>query len=222
MQAGDLRRYYGLHYVTSSLEKKAEAAITKAKFDQDSTSVPAVSPKGTESSSKKTIESKQKRPIRSSAAYEIAASAASYIHSHAKDLLSSRTEPAKENGVDSCRRGTEPRGEDENPTRVHKSVVAAHAAASTMTAVVAAGEEEKQKAAKDLQSLHSAPCEWFVCDETSTYTRCFVIQVILSRPSKFMKTLILSSKWKTLIWQAVNGKIKSPYNIQISFLIQNE
>lgn len=69
---------------------------------------------------------------------------------------------------------------ERSPSRVYKSEVAAYVAASTMTAVVAAGEEEKQQAAKDLQSLHSAPCEWFVCDDLSTYTRCFVIQVKLN------------------------------------------
>ncbi|GER46364.1 alpha/beta-Hydrolases superfamily protein [Striga asiatica] len=53
---------------------------------------------------------------------------------------------------------------------------AARVAASTVTAVVAAGEREKEKAAKDLQSLHSSPCEWFVCDDPGIYTRCFVIQ----------------------------------------------
>lgn len=67
--------------------------------------------------------------------------------------------------------------EDSSSPRVYKSEVAAYVAASTMTAVVAAGEKEKEEAARDLQSLHSSPCEWFVCDDTSIYTRCFVIQV---------------------------------------------
>lgn len=56
--------------------------------------------------------------------------------------------------------------------------VAACVAASTMTAVVAAGERQKSEAAKDLRSLHFSPCDWFVCDDPTTYTRSFVIQVI--------------------------------------------
>lgn len=64
-----------------------------------------------------------------------------------------------------------------SPPRVKKSEVAAFVAASTMTAVIAAEENEKMEAAKKLQSLQSSPCEWFVCDDYSTYTHCFVIQV---------------------------------------------
>jgi hypothetical protein len=32
-------------------------------------------------------------------------------------------------------------------------------------------------AAKDLESYHSCPCEWFVCDDVSSCTRYLVIQV---------------------------------------------
>lgn len=121
MQAMDLKRYYGLHFITSSLEKKAEAAAAvKEKLDHDATRVPPATVVAAKSNSGNTEEAEQKHPIRSSLAY---------------------------------------------------------VAASTMTAMVAAGEKEKQEAARDLQSLHSAPCEWFVCDDVSTYTRCFVIQV---------------------------------------------
>lgn len=72
--------------------------------------------------------------------------------------------------------------EADNSPRFYKSEVAVYMAASAMTSVVAAGEKEKQEAAMDLQSLHSSPCEWFICDDLSTYTRCFVIQVIFFLP----------------------------------------
>lgn len=144
----DLRRNYGLKFVTSSLEKKAKAAILREKLEQDSTRVPVITSPELES------EKPQQRSSSSSAsAYKIAASAASYIHSR------------KENDS----------SEPNNP--VYKSAAAAQAAASTMTAVVAAGEEEKLEAARELQSLQSSPCEWFVCDDPNTCTRCFVIQV---------------------------------------------
>lgn len=174
MQAKDLRRYYGLQFVTSSLEKKAEAAAITAKFEKDSTRVPQAASAAIESNSEKAIDSEKKRPIHPSIAYGIAASAASYVQSRDKGLLSSEQEV---DGEASSKSREQPRDEVESSPRLCKSEVAAYMAASTMTAVVAAGEKEKQEAARNLQSLHSSPCEWFVCDDLSTYTRCFVIQV---------------------------------------------
>ncbi|KAK6141076.1 hypothetical protein DH2020_025188 [Rehmannia glutinosa] len=169
MKTGDLKRYYGLDFVTSSLEKKAEAEAIKDKVEQDSTRSVAI-PSGPSSSSEiRADSSEQISRLRSSAAYEIAASAASYVQSRAKDLTDDGTLLHDEDDKQI--------EENENgSSRIYKSEMAACVAASTMTAVVAAGEEQKEKAAKDLQSLHSSPCEWFVCDNSSIYTRCFVIQ----------------------------------------------
>ena len=177
MQANDLRRHYGLNFVTSSLEKKSKAEALKEKLDQDSIRVPVAS-SSTVSNPEKTEKSKEKRLNRPAVAYEIAASAASY----AKDLLSLGSETKKESDDSDSRDNVEyPKEEGGSPSpRVYKSEVAAYVAASTMTAVVAAGEKEKQEAAKALQSLQSSPCEWFICDDPSTYTRQFVIQVIAS------------------------------------------
>ncbi|CAK9165787.1 unnamed protein product [Ilex paraguariensis] len=176
--AKDLRRHYGLDFVTSSLEKKAEAATIKAKFNQDSTHVPVPSLKANESNTEEEGNSKHKHLIRPSVAYEIAASAASYVQSRAKGLLSLGSEPQQE-GDDVALHGEEDHPQVEQGSsspRVYNSEVAAYVAASAMTAVVAAGEEQKQEAARDLQSLKSSPCEWFVCDDSSIYTRCFIIQ----------------------------------------------
>ncbi|XP_050379423.1 phospholipase A1 PLIP1, chloroplastic-like [Argentina anserina] len=49
-----------------------------------------------------------------------------------------------------------------------------------LTLMFAAGDEENQGATKDIKSLQSLPCEWFVCDDPTTYTRHFVIQGIHS------------------------------------------
>ncbi|CAL9002949.1 unnamed protein product [Prunus brigantina] len=58
-----------------------------------------------------------------------------------------------------------------------KAEAAAYTEASTMTIVVAASESEKHETTKDfLAGQHSSPCEWFVCDDSSTFTRCFVVQ----------------------------------------------
>jgi hypothetical protein len=45
-----------------------------------------------------------------------------------------------------------------------------------VTAVVAAEDDARQEAARDLRSPLSSPCQWFVCDEADESTRCFVIQ----------------------------------------------
>lgn len=176
-----MRRYYSLQFITSSLEKKAAVAKLKVKLDQDSTRIPiddsvVASQDGSEKSKDN---SEQKPQIR--LAYDIAASAASYVQLRAKDLLSIAAQSQQSDNQDSNSIGREcsPQEDAEAATsRVYKSEVAAYMAASTVTSVVAAGEREKQETAKGLQSLHSSPCEWFVCDDFSNYTRCFVIQVI--------------------------------------------
>ncbi|XP_059457288.1 phospholipase A1 PLIP1, chloroplastic isoform X2 [Corylus avellana] len=213
IKAKDLRKYYGLQLVTSSLEKKAEAAAIKAKLDEDSVRVPQDASAADESSSKKDLESEKKRPIRSSLAYEIAASAASYLQSRTKGLLFLSSEPQQEgDGEVSCENGAQPHKEGEDSPRLYNQEVAAYMAASTMTAVVAAGEREKQEAARALQSLHSSPCEWFVCDDLSTCTRCFVIQGsdslsswqanLFFEPTKFEGTDVLVHRG---IYEAAKG-----------------
>ncbi|KAL6982088.1 hypothetical protein U1Q18_023704 [Sarracenia purpurea var. burkii] len=192
IEAEDLRRYYGLHFVTSSLEKKSRAAALKAKLDQDSTCVlvASLAPAASDPPDK-SRRSEEKRPNCPAVVYEIAASAASYVHSCTNDR--------KEEAVSSS-------------PRVYKSEVAAYVAASTMTAVVAADEKEKQEAAKELQSLHSSPCEWFICDDPSTYTRQFVIQGsdslaswqanLFFEPTKFEGTDVLVHRG---IYEAAKG-----------------
>lgn len=179
MQAEDLKRRFGLKIVTSSLEKKAETAVAKAKLDRDSTRVLVAASLDVDGSdSERDVNSDHKRLIRPSVAYGIAATAASYVQSRAKDILSIGSESQLQNdGQDVHESRDRPQEEGGGSPCVYKSEVAAFMAASTMTTVVAAGENEKLEAAKNLQSLHSSPCEWFICDDSSTYTRCFVIQV---------------------------------------------
>ena len=57
------------------------------------------------------------------------------------------------------------------------SAVASFIGATPVTTVVAAEEETKQAVVKDLQSPHSCPCEWYVCDDEASHTRYFAIQV---------------------------------------------
>ncbi|XP_057981420.1 phospholipase A1 PLIP1, chloroplastic [Malania oleifera] len=170
----DLRRYYGLRFVTSSIEKKAVAAV-KAKLNCNSTQLPVAAPASSLENCMST--EKKKRPFHP-VAYEIAASAACYVKSCAKDFLYLGSEPQKESENSDSHGGEDcpQEGRGSSTLQASTSKVAACVTASTMTAVVAAGEKEKQETAKDLQSLHSSPCEWFVCDDLGTCTRCFVIQ----------------------------------------------
>lgn len=193
MQTMDLRRHCGLQFVTSSLEKKAEAAAVKAKLDEDSANL--LDSSSDNYKPKETGKYEKRSAIRSSV-YEIAASAASYVQATAKDYSSCGSRFEEGNCTDSYRSGGQEVEDGESSPRVYKSEVAAVVAASTMTAVVAAGEKEKQKAATALQSLHSSPCEWFICDDLSTYTRCFVIQVIidgflLSSSNEFSQAVVM-------------------------------
>jgi hypothetical protein len=172
-----LRRYYSLQFITSSLEKKAAVAKLKAKLNQDSLGVPIDDSVASQDILEEGKDNEHKPQIR--IAYDIAASAASYVQQRAKNLLTLAAKSQKSETEDLNGRKDSPEQEEEEDTsRDYKSEVAAYMAASTVTSVVAAGERERQEAATNLQSLHSSPCEWFVCDDFSNYTRCFVIQVI--------------------------------------------
>ncbi|KAK7285794.1 hypothetical protein RJT34_20575 [Clitoria ternatea] len=213
IKAKDLRRYYSLQFVTSSLEKKEEVTKLKQKLDQDSTRVPIDDSVAFQDVSKKGKDSEHKHQIRQ--AYDIAASAASYVQLRAKNLLSLAAKSQQCDNEDSNGRGDSPQEDAEDASRAYKSEVAAYVAASTMTAVVAAGEKERQAAAEDLQSLHSSPCEWFVCDDPSNYTRCFVIQGsdslaswqanLFFEPTKFEDTDVLVHRG---IYEAAKGIYK--------------
>ncbi|RDY00689.1 hypothetical protein CR513_16092, partial [Mucuna pruriens] len=213
IKAKDLRIYYNLQFITSSLEKKADMKKLKVKLDQDSTRIPVDDSVASQDVSKKGKKIKKKHKIE--LAYDIAASAASYVQLRAKDLLYLAAKSQKSEKEESNGRGDPPREELEGTSRGYKSEVAAYVAASTMTAVVAAGEKEKQEAAKDLQSLHSSPCEWFVCDDPSNYTRCFVIQGsdslaswqanLFFEPTKFEDTDVLVHRG---IYEAAKGIYK--------------
>ncbi|KAH0731356.1 hypothetical protein KY285_004025 [Solanum tuberosum] len=175
IKARDLERCYGLDFVTSSLVKKAEAMAIKAKFDKDSIRVPVPS---SDNSADKTEEIEHKRLPPPLVAYDIAASAASYVQSRAKGLLSvgSESKLVVDDATLKANKGCSADEKDNSSQRVYKSEMAAYVAASTMTTMVAADEKQKLEAARDLQSLQSSPCEWFICDDFTTCTRCFVIQ----------------------------------------------
>ncbi|KAL6842570.1 hypothetical protein ACP4OV_027414 [Aristida adscensionis] len=196
----ELKKHYGLRFVTSSLEKKAEAGVLSARLDADSTR-PRAAP-----AYEVTSGPQPRRPIRSHLAYEVAASAASYVHARARGLLPF-------GGQQDRRRRQQAGGEG---GRLYNSGMAAYVAASTVTAVVAAEDEARQEAARDLRSPLSSPCEWFACDEAdgagAAPTRCFVIQGsdslaswqanLLFEPTEFEGTGVLVHRG---IYEAAKG-----------------
>jgi len=154
-----------LRLVTSSIEKKELAALAEKDTQKVETDV------------KEEKEEKGKDPkhsgynISASAAYNIAASAATYLHSQTRSIF-----PFKSSNAVTGEASLD--GSNENRDNVINTDVASlMVTTDSVTAVVAAKEEVKQAVADDLNSAHSSPCEWFVCDDDQSGARYFVIQV---------------------------------------------
>ncbi|KAF5183281.1 Aconitate hydratase a [Thalictrum thalictroides] len=87
-------------------------------------------------------------------------------------------------------------------------------ATSTMTAAVVAEEAVKQEAAKELQSLDSSPCELFICDDPSTYTQCFVIQILLESALRNCDNFQVT---KEDVEKIIDWEKTSPKQVEIPF-----
>lgn len=165
----NLLRCYGLRFVTSSIDKRELAA--KAEKTQEPVEIQE---EEKESKEVEEVENNKNNGygISASAAYHIAASAASYLHSHTRSILpfqSSKGEAGKDLSEESGRT-------NEGVRMMNSEMASLMATTDSVTAVVAAKEEVKQAVADDLNSTHSSPCEWFVCDDDQRATRFFVIQ----------------------------------------------
>ncbi|KAK9281346.1 hypothetical protein L1049_004246 [Liquidambar formosana] len=169
IKAGNLLKYHGLHFITSSVEKKE--LLAKLETDQ----MPAEVQKA-EGNPQEAMEGKEQKnngkQISASAAYQIAASAASYLHSHTKSILPFKS--SKDKSSEDSPEGS--RGNDDCVNIMNSEVASFMATTDSVTAVVAAKEEVKQAVADDLNSTRSSPCEWFICDDDQRGTRFFVIQ----------------------------------------------
>ncbi|KAJ0932180.1 putative fungal lipase-like domain, alpha/Beta hydrolase [Helianthus annuus] len=178
IKPGKLLKGYRLRFVTSSLEKKAQlAAIAEkekeqvrvqeleenAKKKEDETTKSKKETASEIEQTKETVESSGEKGgrnlISASTAYNIAASAASYLHSQTKNIIPFKSSENNNGEV----------------SMTKAEVASFMATTDSVTAVVAAKEEVKQAVADELNSLHSSPCEWFVCDDDES-TRYFVIQ----------------------------------------------
>ncbi|MBA0852453.1 hypothetical protein Goshw_005497 [Gossypium schwendimanii] len=166
----NLLKHHGLHFVTSSMEKR-ESAMTVEKNHEVSSENQEVQRNNEDDmygNEKKNIGYR----ISASAAYQIAASAASYLQSHTRTMLpfkSSNPESIKDSSKDG-------NGSESGSDMISSDMASLMATTDSVTAVVAAKEDVKQAVADDLNSTHSSPCEWFICDDEQSGTRFFVIQ----------------------------------------------
>ncbi|OVA02557.1 Lipase [Macleaya cordata] len=160
IKPGNLLKRQGLRFVTSSVEKKANSMNANEK--------PSSADKVEEEEKKK----KNGYRVSPSIAYHVAASAASYLQSRTRSIL-----PFKSSKSETTEEAPEVNNGTNEDTEITSSEVASFVATTnSLTAVVAAKEEMKQAVAKDLNSVHSSPCEWFICDDDQSATRFFVIQ----------------------------------------------
>lgn len=174
IQPAQLMKYHRLRLVTSSLDKKSEAE-SKAKEDESSkklsTSIDNGGVKSNMEPSQFNLDSLSEpnpvQPSKSAHTNQVQTDLSCHIeewkayslpqiaHREGKSISSSVLELLEENKA------------------VKEDSLMAIA---PVTATMLTEEETKLAAAKDLQSSRSCPCEWFVCDEPSTYTRIFIIQ----------------------------------------------
>ncbi|XP_072974637.1 phospholipase A1 PLIP3, chloroplastic-like [Typha angustifolia] len=166
----NLLKYHGLRFVTSSLEKKGKSFNPDKDRTQDRHQEAKGKSHGDAEENRKQRE--HGNGISTAAAYRIAASAASYLQSQTRGILpfGSGKEERRENSTELGRRK-----EDSNGIATSKEASFV-VTTSSVTAMVAAKEETKQAVAEDLNSAHSSPCEWFICDDDSSGTRYCVIQ----------------------------------------------
>ncbi|KAI7748449.1 hypothetical protein M8C21_007607 [Ambrosia artemisiifolia] len=178
IKPGNLLKHYRLRFVTSSLEKKAQLAA-KAEKEKEHEQEQEADSKRKENDrlehEKEIVSEVEQEPttdthvndedkggrnlISASTAYHIAASAASFLHSQTKSIVPFKSSENSSGEV----------------SMTEEEVASLMATSDSMTAVVAAKEEVKQAVADDLNSMHSSPCEWFICDDDES-TRYFVVQ----------------------------------------------
>ncbi|CAK9183086.1 unnamed protein product [Ilex paraguariensis] len=170
IKPGNLLKYHGLRFITSSLEKKQQ--VLKAEKEKAEADVQEAEGSPKEPADRKEGKTTSGNRVSVTTAYQIAASAASYLHAHTTSVLpftsfkpkSIKDPPEGESGT------------NDNVCMMDAKVASLMATTDSVTAVVAAKEEVKQAVADDLNSTRSSPCEWFVCDDDQSGTRFFVIQ----------------------------------------------
>ncbi|XP_068659411.1 phospholipase A1 PLIP2, chloroplastic-like [Aristolochia californica] len=187
IKPGNLLKNHGLRFVTSSLEKKAE--LSNLKKEKKSETIGTENDQGlaqlqtqkqgnegkeTEEISEVEKQKKLGYRISASAAYQIAAAAASYVQSQTRSIIPFKSLESKK--VEDPVKDFNVSNNKERNHLTSSEVASFMATTSSVTAVVAGKEEMKQAVVKDLNSVHSSPCEWFICDDDNSATRFFAIQ----------------------------------------------
>ncbi|XP_051118942.1 phospholipase A1 PLIP2, chloroplastic-like [Andrographis paniculata] len=167
IKPSNLLRNHGLRLVTSSVQKR-EAAAEKEKSEGRTEADVAEAENAVAGNETVISETDNGRHISAAAAYHIVASAASYLHSHTRTIFRSKSSGSIPNEINGAAADSD--------DMINQDVASLMATTDSVTAVVAAKEEVKQAVADDLNSTHSSPCEWFVCDDDQTATRLFVVQ----------------------------------------------
>ncbi|WVY97265.1 hypothetical protein V8G54_029416 [Vigna mungo] len=167
IKPGKLLKHYGLRLVTSSIEKKELAAIA----EKDTQKVETDEKEEEEEEGKREDPKHSGYNISATTAYNIAASAATYLHYQTRSIF-----PFKSSNAVTGEASLDGSNESLDRDLISSEVSSLMATTDSVTAVVAAKEEVKQAVADDLNSAHSSPCEWFVCDDDQSGARFFVIQ----------------------------------------------
>ncbi|KAH1259853.1 hypothetical protein GmHk_02G003130 [Glycine max] len=213
IKPGKLLKHYGLRFVTSSIEKKELAVAATAEKDPQKVQTDEKVDEKEERKDPKNGEYK----ISATAAYNIAASAATYLHSQTRSIF-----PLKSSNAVAGEGSLAGNNESlDSVNMLNTEVASLMATTDSVTAVVAAKEEVKQAVADDLNSSHSTPCEWFVCDNDQSGTRFFVIQGsetlaswqanLLFEPIKFEGNFILFTGLDVLVHRGIYEAAKGIY-----------
>ncbi|CAH9098603.1 unnamed protein product [Cuscuta epithymum] len=169
IKSENLLRRHKLRFITSSLEKKqlaleAESRTGLVEEDQLKKENEVAKANVAEGGEEMNVKGNGVKP---SAVYR----AASYLYSHTTGFL-----PFKSSQSDGDELKRSAVRSDVNMDLMNGEVASFMATTDSVTSVVAAKEEVKQAVADDLNSTHSSPCEWFVCDDDQSGTRFIVIQ----------------------------------------------
>ncbi|KAK8565532.1 hypothetical protein V6N12_059090 [Hibiscus sabdariffa] len=81
----------------------------------------------------------------------------------------------------------------------------------SVTAVVAAKEEVKQAVADDLNSTHSSPCEWFICDDDQSATRFSGFETLASWQTNLLFEPVQFEEFDVLVHRGIYEAAKGMY-----------
>ncbi|GMH02327.1 hypothetical protein Nepgr_004166 [Nepenthes gracilis] len=179
IKPGNLLKCHGLRYVTSSIDKREQFALDSTKKKEPlvdtETEISSTAPKDTEKRPEGMLKLESQKSegyqISASAAFQIAASASSYLLTRTRSIL-----PFRQSNDDVGKVMAEGGRERDEVAAGISEMASFMATTDSVTSVIAAREEVKQGVANDLNSISSSPCEWYICDDSQSVTRFFVIQ----------------------------------------------